>query len=113
MRVARFGKWKGFAESVPLPDACADIVISNQVLEHVLDPNKAVSEAYRILKPAGWFVGSVPHVSPVHLEPHDFRRFTDLGLEQILEKHGFGEIEVEGNCGVFASASLMIAMDMV
>lgn len=104
---------EGFAESLPVPDASADIVISNQVLEHVIDVDKAVREANRILKPGGTFIGSVPHISPVHLEPYDFRRFTSLGLTQILEKHGFRQIEVEGNCGVFATAAFMIGMDLV
>jgi SAM-dependent methyltransferase len=104
---------EGVAEFVPMPDSSADIVVSNQVLEHVLDVDKAVQEVYRVLKPGGTFVGSVPHISPVHLEPYDFRRFTDLGVTQILEKHGFQRVEVEGNCGVFGAAAMMIGMDLV
>ncbi|WP_254721869.1 methyltransferase domain-containing protein [Kovacikia minuta] len=68
---------------------------------------------YRVLKPGGWCIGSVPHVSPVHLEPFDFRRYTDLGLKQLLEKAGFTDINIEGSGGVHSAAALMIAMDWV
>lgn len=101
----------GFAENIPLRDSTADIVLCNQVLEHVVDPLMTVSELYRILKSGGKCVGSVPHVCPVHLEPHDFRRYTDLGLKQLLEDAGFSDINVEGNSGVYSTAVLMIAMD--
>jgi SAM-dependent methyltransferase len=101
----------GFAELLPLENSFADIVLSNQVLEHVLDPIKAVSEMYRVLKPNGLCIGSVPHISPVHLEPYDFRRYTDLGLEKLLKEAGFIDIKIEGNGGVYSAAALMIAMD--
>jgi SAM-dependent methyltransferase len=101
----------GVAEAIPLPEATADCVLFNQVLEHVVDPDAAVSEIYRVLKPNGWFVGSVPHISPVHLEPHDYRRYTDLGLRQLLERGGFMDISIEGNGGVYSAAALLLAMD--
>lgn len=103
----------GFAEDINLPDNTADVMLSNQVLEHVLDPRKATAEAFRVLKSGGFFLGSVPHVSPVHLEPYDFRRYTDLGLIQLLEREGFQVELVEGNAGVFSSAAFMISMDLV
>lgn len=101
----------GFAENIPLENSIADIVLCNQVLEHVDNPIKSVQEIYRILKPGGKFIGSVPHVSPVHLEPYDYRRYTDLGLEKLLKEVGFAEIKLDRSGGVYSSAALMIAMD--
>ncbi|NLF74575.1 MAG: class I SAM-dependent methyltransferase [Chloroflexi bacterium] len=101
------------AERVPLAGAVADVVISNQVLEHVIAPEAVAGEIYRILKPGGLFIGSVPHISPVHLEPYDFRRYTDLGVRQLLHNAGFTGIEIEGSGGVYSAAALMIAMDWV
>ncbi|MDO8302445.1 MAG: methyltransferase domain-containing protein [Sedimentisphaerales bacterium] len=101
----------GFAEDLPLKDLSADIVLCNQVLEHVKDPSGAVNEILRILKPGGLFIGSAPHVCPVHLEPYDYRRFTDLGVEQLLADAGFKDIVVEGSGGVHSTAALMLAMD--
>lgn len=45
----------------PLPDACADIVVSYAVLEHVADPTAFVAEIRRILKPGGWFCAWTPN----------------------------------------------------
>lgn len=101
----------GFAEALPLESASADIVLCNQVLEHVQDPIKATADMFRVLKPGGRCIGSVPHVSPVHLEPYDFRRYTDLGLEQLLKNAGFVNISIEGSGGVYSAAALMVAMD--
>ncbi|NVM20695.1 MAG: class I SAM-dependent methyltransferase [Desulfobacterales bacterium] len=103
----------GLAEDLPIEDNFADIVLSNQVLEHVLDERKAVKETLRVLKPGGIFIGSVPHISPVHLEPNDFRRFTDMGIKKLLGDAGFTNIFVQGNGGVFRSAALMINMDIL
>lgn len=101
----------GFAEEIPLENSIADVVLSNQVLEHVNDPVKTVSEIYRLLKPNGKFIGSVPHISSVHLEPYDYRRYTDFGVEQLLKDAGFTNIRIDQSGGVYSATALMIAMD--
>ncbi|MBK8443139.1 MAG: methyltransferase domain-containing protein [Sphingobacteriales bacterium] len=100
-----------FAEKLPLPNDYADIILSNQVLEHVIDPVQAVQEKFRILKSGGIYIGSVPHLSPVHLEPYDFRRFTDLGVKQLLENAGFINIKIEGSGGIYTAIALILSMD--
>jgi SAM-dependent methyltransferase len=47
----------GVAESLPWPDQHFDVVLANSVMEHVLDANRVMQEAYRVLKPGGifWF----------------------------------------------------------
>jgi arsenite methyltransferase len=44
---------EGKIESIPLPDACADVVISNGVLNLMLDKVAVLKEWFRILKPGG------------------------------------------------------------
>ena len=44
---------EGFAESLPLPDNFADVVISNGVLNLTLDKTETLREWFRILKPGG------------------------------------------------------------
>ena len=44
---------RGHAESIPLPDGCADVVTSNGVLNLVPDKPAAFREIRRILKPGG------------------------------------------------------------
>lgn len=49
---------KGVAEYVPLPDEQFDTVLMSTILSYVDDPQKAVDEAYRILKSGGNLVVS-------------------------------------------------------
>lgn len=49
------------AERLDFPDNTFDIVFSHEVLEHVQDDKKAVSEAIRVLKPGGKFVIFTPN----------------------------------------------------
>lgn len=41
------------AENLPFPDRSFDIVYSNGVLHHTLNTERAIAEAYRVLKPGG------------------------------------------------------------
>ncbi len=43
----------GYAETLPVPDAWADVVISNGVLNLVPDKSAALADMYRVLKPGG------------------------------------------------------------
>jgi 2-polyprenyl-6-hydroxyphenyl methylase / 3-demethylubiquinone-9 3-methyltransferase len=47
---------RGDAQRLPLADACADVVVAGEVLEHVPDLAAAVSEACRVLRPGGTLV---------------------------------------------------------
>lgn len=42
-------------------DNSFDVVICAEVLEHLYDPIPAVAEAYRVLKPGGVYICTVPH----------------------------------------------------
>lgn len=44
---------EGLAESLPLPDNFADVVISNGILNLTLDKTATLREWFRILKPGG------------------------------------------------------------
>jgi 2-polyprenyl-6-hydroxyphenyl methylase / 3-demethylubiquinone-9 3-methyltransferase len=47
---------RGDVLAVPLPDACAEVVVAGEILEHVPDLPRAVAEACRLLRPGGLLV---------------------------------------------------------
>jgi 2-polyprenyl-6-hydroxyphenyl methylase / 3-demethylubiquinone-9 3-methyltransferase len=47
---------RGDVLAVPLPDACAEVVVAGEILEHVTDLPRAVAEACRLLRPGGLLV---------------------------------------------------------
>lgn len=46
---------------IPLPDASADMIVSDYVLEHIQDPDSFRAEVDRVLKPGGWLCARTPH----------------------------------------------------
>lgn len=86
-------------KSLPLPDRVADTVVSFQVLEHLCEPQTMLNEAFRILRPGGNIVLTVPFQWGIHEAPHDYFRFTRYGLEYMLGKAGFVDIAVEESSG--------------
>lgn len=49
------------AEKLLFKDSFFDVVVMSDVFEHVRDEKKALAEAYRVLKPGGTLLFSVPH----------------------------------------------------
>ena len=51
---------QGDALAVPLLDACVDVVVSFETIEHVPDQARFIGEVKRVLRPGGIFVVSTP-----------------------------------------------------
>lgn len=50
----------GDVTSIPAPTCYFDVVVCIHVLEHVEDDRKAMAEIFRVLKPGGWALITVP-----------------------------------------------------
>src|SRR5262245_65948217 len=72
----------------PVSSATYDAAFSNYLLEHVEDVRGAIGEIFRVLRPGGVYVASVPN--PTALE---FRlaRWTPLWFHKLVRGHAVGE----------------------
>lgn len=77
----------------PFPDSSFDSVVVNQVLEHVFNPEDFCSEMYRVLKPGGVLLLTVPFVWDEHEQPMDYARYSSFGLIHLLGSAGFRILE--------------------
>ncbi len=89
---------KGDLEAVPIADGSVDLALFSQSLHHALHPQRAVAEAWRILKPGGRIV-------VLDLLQHRFAEarelyadvwlgFSEVELEMLLSKAGFGQVHI-------------------
>jgi ubiquinone/menaquinone biosynthesis C-methylase UbiE len=65
--------------NIPLSNNSIDFVICTAVLEHVLYPNIAVDEIFRVLKDDGIVYSEIPFLQSVHEGAFDFTRYTMVG----------------------------------
>lgn len=87
---------------VPCEDEKFDVVLSIQVLEHVSDVSRYLSEARRVLKPNGILFLSTHGWWTHHPFPHDYWRWTREGLIKILNENHFEIVGVDWIMGMLA-----------
>ena len=92
-----------FDSKTTLPDNYADIILSNQVLEHVDTPSGYLKEALRILKPGGTIILTTHGYWFYHPTPNDYWRWTSAGLRKTVEAEGFKITSFHGIMGLAAS----------
>jgi len=103
---------KGTAELLPFPDSAFDCVACFEVLDHLQNPARALSEMHRVLSSAGVLVLSVANTSnpvwnavwflwtrtPLGNRWHDCHahEFSTAKLRRLLAKSGFEIISEKG-----------------
>jgi SAM-dependent methyltransferase len=107
---------KGSAESIPLPDASVDVVISNGVINLCPDKIRVYSEIFRIVKPGGRF--QIADVILKHAVPDESRDLVHLWTNcvaggipvneytDIIHTAGFKNVRVMDSFDVFKDARI-------
>lgn len=94
-------------ENLPFEDESMDMVISTFVIEHMTDPYKLFFEAFRVLKPGGYFWVVTEHSNtlflpdywnfyqdPTHVRPYTKRTFKILSESSGFKVHRLGIIRI-------------------
>lgn len=77
------------ADMQNISDKSIDIVNAIELFEHVEKIENGISECYRVIKPEGIIILSVPFLYAIHSDPFDFQRWTLYKWETKLKKIGF------------------------
>jgi SAM-dependent methyltransferase len=110
---------------LPIASASADVMIMSELIEHLVDPDSVLEEAWRVLKPGGTLLLSTPNLAawynrgllvlgiqplftevslrgvygrPGSVVAGHLRLFTSRALRGLLAARGFGDIRLSGAC---------------
>ncbi len=87
---------------LPFKDGSFDLVVSNFVIEHLINPQKFFAESFRVLKSGGYFYCSTeyyislfcPEGYNFYLDPTHIRPWTKKSLKTLAKMSGFEIYEV-------------------
>ncbi|HEX5003123.1 MAG TPA: class I SAM-dependent methyltransferase [Bacteroidia bacterium] len=79
-------------KTIPFEANTFDTVFCTEVMEHVPEPVRFISEIHRVLKPGGKLIMTTPFMVPLHEEPFDFFRYTKYGIKHLLESAGMRDV---------------------
>jgi len=77
----------------PFSEGEFDSVVTNEVLEHVFEPDIFLCEINRVLKNQAFLLITVPFIWDEHEQPFDYARYSSFGLKYLLNKYGFEIVE--------------------
>jgi len=66
-----------------------DLIIADQVFEHLLWPYRAAKNVHSMLRPGGYFLIATPFLIKFHPIPYDCSRWTEMGMKYFLAECGF------------------------
>lgn len=101
--------------NLPLAECSIDCIVLTEVLEHVYEPRILLSESYRVLKPGGKLLGTVPFAIQQHDEPFDYHRYTFYCLQKMFQDAGFEiqHLDYVGDLVAVAISNLTTALGIL
>jgi GT2 family glycosyltransferase len=96
---------QGDARNLPLPDACVDVAVSFETLEHLAEQDTFLRELRRVLRDDGLLIISTPDrdiYSPIGMPPNPYHvlELTKAEFEALVQKHFL-------NCALTSQRSLI------
>jgi SAM-dependent methyltransferase len=99
-RKFKFGSYT--STDFPEFDICAevldrqfDLIIADQVFEHLTWPMRAGRNVHAMIRPGGYFIIATPFLVRVHQVPIDCSRWTEQGLSYLLQESGFSASDIK------------------
>lgn len=102
----------GTAYDIPVESGSFDSALCTAVLEHLEEPEAALRECWRALRPGGVALYSAPFIWHLHEEPRDFFRYSKYGLRYLFEKVGFEVLEVKPLSGFWVTFGQMFVYNV-
>jgi SAM-dependent methyltransferase len=81
-------------ERIPFRDASVDLVVLQEVLEHVAKPASLIAEIARVLRPGGHLYCQTPFQIGFHPGPCDYWRFSRQGLQELFSGPEWGILDL-------------------
>lgn len=75
----------GDIHDMPFDNESYEMVLCTEVLEHCIEPQKAIDELYRVLKKDGKCILTTRFMFPLHDVPNDYFRYTKYGLRHLFK----------------------------
>lgn len=82
-----------------------DLIIADQVFEHLKFPHQAAQNVFQMLRPGGTFIIATPFLIRVHASPIDCSRWTETGMSYLLQGPGLPKTRSRPTRGAIAPAS--------
>ena len=96
----------GDAQALGIGVATFETVLCTEVLEHLPEPQKAIDEMYRVLRPGGELLLTTRFLFPIHDAPHDYFRYTKYGLRHLLR--GFEILELHEETTAIGTLAVLL-----
>jgi len=96
--------------ALPFADDSIDIISSNSLFEHVAYPHDIIRESFRVLRPGGVMITTVPFHFVFHGCPNDYLRYTGQFFEEVCTRTGFSPVmsDTWGPSGVYCTTHQLL-----